>query len=234
MPIGIARMKFFHVGATPPRCVRHARQGLAIDEVRYDFRPEIWLCPADDSQTLEQRWFAGVHSNVGGGYVDDGLANLALQWMLTEAKTSGLIVDKKYLGNYHGYAQDRLYRSESVLYRGFDAVRGRAGRGRRERVDWPESSRFSLDPSVIRRIQADPKEKNQRHPDQLRHPELKTLYRPDNVFRFLAIQPNVEGIELPADVVKRLQALRASTGEQTGLLAHLVRPVQRIRRAIGL
>ncbi|HEY2737209.1 MAG TPA: DUF2235 domain-containing protein [Thermoanaerobaculia bacterium] len=57
--------------STNSKCVQHARQALAIDEVRYDFRPEIWRGNRD-GQTLEQRWFAGVPSNVGGGYVDDG------------------------------------------------------------------------------------------------------------------------------------------------------------------
>lgn len=50
--------KSFHVGATPSTCVLHARQAMAIDERRADFRPEIWLDTNDD-RTLEQRWFAG-------------------------------------------------------------------------------------------------------------------------------------------------------------------------------
>ena len=209
----------FHISHEPPRCVRHARQALAIDEVRYDFRPEIWRGPTSDGQTLEQRWFAGVHSNVGGGYVDDGLANLALQWMAKEAEAKGLAVDSDYLGNYRGYAQDRLYRSESLLYRCFDAVRLRTGRGRRSLLDRPQSARLTLDPSVIWRIQADPKEERKGHPGQPRHPALRNRYRPENVLRFLANQGDLAaflksvGIDppaLPADVTQRLQELRSS------------------------
>ena len=32
-----------------------------------------------------QVWFSGVHANVGGGYPDDGLAHVSLDWMMQEA-----------------------------------------------------------------------------------------------------------------------------------------------------
>jgi uncharacterized protein (DUF2235 family) len=208
----------FHIGDQPPRCVRNARQALAIDEARSDFRPEIWQGPASDRQTLEQRWFAGVHSNVGGGYVDDGLANLALQWMLKQAESKGLVIDRTFLANYRGYAQDRLYRSESLFYRCFDAIRLRAGRGRRSLLGWPHAAGLTLDASVIWRIQSDPREERKGHPGQLQHPALRNAYRPNNALRFLASQANLDaflksiGIDppkLPADVTQRVEALRS-------------------------
>ena len=208
----------FHIGDQLPRCVRNARQALAIDEARSDFRPEIWRGPASDRQTLEQRWFAGVHSNVGGGYVDDGLANLALQWMLKQAESKGLVIDRTFLANYRGYAQDRLYRSESLFYRCFDAIRLRAGRGRRSLLGWPHAAGLTLDASVIWRIQSDPREERKGHPGQLQHPALRNAYRPNNALRFLASQANLDaflksiGIDppkLPAGVTQRLEALRS-------------------------
>lgn len=60
---------------------------LAIDEDRKAFLPVLW----DDvdasgraaGQVIEQVWFPGVHSDVGGGYEDDSrLADLTLDWML--------------------------------------------------------------------------------------------------------------------------------------------------------
>jgi uncharacterized membrane protein YeaQ/YmgE (transglycosylase-associated protein family) len=39
---------------------------------------------------MQQVWFSGVHANVGGGYPDDGLAYVALDWMMTEAERRGL------------------------------------------------------------------------------------------------------------------------------------------------
>ncbi len=208
----------FHVGARPAACVRHARQALAIDEARYDFRPEVWT-DHRPGQTLEQRWFAGVHSNVGGGYVDDGLANLAFHWILDEAAGQGLAVDKSFAAAYRRYPQDRLYRSESLTYRLLDGMRLRYGRGRRSLSDWPATANLSLSASVIHRIQADPAARNDN--GALRFPDLRALYRPENVLRFLACQPDLDryleqlgfadarGRELPADVVRRLAELRA-------------------------
>src|SRR2546422_608119 len=82
----------FYAGPAPAACVERARQALAIDEHRFDFRPEIWTHRLAH-QTMEQRWFAGVHSNVGGGYVNDGLANIAFHWILEGAVGQGLKID---------------------------------------------------------------------------------------------------------------------------------------------
>jgi hypothetical protein len=62
-------------------CVRHAFQALAMDERRGNFQPAIWV-RSDLDQTLEQVWFPGVHSDVGGGYVAHGLSDTTLRWML--------------------------------------------------------------------------------------------------------------------------------------------------------
>lgn len=68
------------------RFVRHACQALALDERRTAFAPAIWQqAPDAVGQILEQRWFPGVHCNVGGGYADSGLSDLALQWMIARA-----------------------------------------------------------------------------------------------------------------------------------------------------
>lgn len=207
----------FHVGARPARCVRHARQALAVDEARDDFRPEVWTYHLP-GQTLAQRWFAGVHSNVGGGYVDDGLANVAFHWILDEAVEQGLAVSTTFAGNYKRYPQDRLYRSESWVYRLLDAVRLRFGRGRRSLAGWPAAANLSLSASVVRRLQADPEERSAS--GELRFPDLRQAYRPENVLRFLAAQPDLDrylaglGLAeprdraLPADVTRRLAELR--------------------------
>ena len=83
--------------------VMRACQALALDEERTTFHPELWdekvIPPSefDPSQKrsiadeqLSQVWFAGVHSNVGGGYPDDALAYIPLVWMLNEARRCGL------------------------------------------------------------------------------------------------------------------------------------------------
>ena len=35
-------------------------------------------------KTLRQVWFPGVHSNIGGGYDDQQLANITLAWMMSQ------------------------------------------------------------------------------------------------------------------------------------------------------
>lgn len=68
-----------------------AFQALAIDEKRRPFRPAIWKQQAKaDGQKLEQVWFAGVHRDVGGGYPDPALAEIALLWMVNRAHDCGL------------------------------------------------------------------------------------------------------------------------------------------------
>ena len=65
-------------------CAYHA---VAVDERRRPFVPTLWLQQPharEHGQRIEQRWFTGVHSDVGGGYpwVERGLATLALRWMI--------------------------------------------------------------------------------------------------------------------------------------------------------
>ena len=51
--------------------VQSARHALSIDDERSSFTPVLWDHEKDDR--LKQVWFAGVHTNVGGGYPDDSL-----------------------------------------------------------------------------------------------------------------------------------------------------------------
>lgn len=74
--------------------VSNAYQALAIDEKRRHFRPALWNKQAGTKhQKLEQVWFAGVHSNVGGGYPSAKLSDCALAWMCEKAEACGLVLD---------------------------------------------------------------------------------------------------------------------------------------------
>jgi uncharacterized protein (DUF2235 family) len=74
--------------------VRSAYQALAIDEQRGPFKPTLWTRKDDVvGQTLEQVWFAGVHCDVGGGYADPALSEIALLWMVDNARACGLEFD---------------------------------------------------------------------------------------------------------------------------------------------
>ena len=84
--------------------VENAFHALAIDERRSNFQPTLWQQSKNanvgaNKQVLEQVWFPGVHSNVGGGYPDEGLSDIALRWMIGKAKNTGLAFDENYISN---------------------------------------------------------------------------------------------------------------------------------------
>jgi uncharacterized protein (DUF2235 family) len=80
--------------------IQIGRHAMAIDERRAFFRSHLWRpsIRADQEQgpkDVKQVWFPGVHCDVGGGYLEaeSGLSKVALEWMLDEAQSAGLLVD---------------------------------------------------------------------------------------------------------------------------------------------
>lgn len=75
--------------------VRNIRHAIALDERRAFFRQYTWGKKHRDNQDVKEVWFAGVHSDVGGGYPlsKSALSNIALEWMIVEAKAKGIIFD---------------------------------------------------------------------------------------------------------------------------------------------
>lgn len=88
--------------------VQTARHALALDDERDAFQPLLWdevneekliayraanpnsLPDWINDNRLEQVWFCGMHSDVGGGYPDESLSYVSLLWMIEEAKEAGL------------------------------------------------------------------------------------------------------------------------------------------------
>lgn len=83
--------------------VHCARQALAIDERRRAFEPCLWEVPVEirekyrRTDRVKQVWFEGVHSDIGGGYPQCGLADTTLRWMIAEAEREGLEFDHEKL-----------------------------------------------------------------------------------------------------------------------------------------
>ena len=80
--------------------IQIGRHAIAIDERRAFFRSHLWRPSSRADQEhgpkdLKQVWFPGVHCDVGGGYLEaeSGLSKVALEWMLDEAQSAGLLVD---------------------------------------------------------------------------------------------------------------------------------------------
>lgn len=196
----------FYVDEQPASVVQVARQALAIDEKRYDFRPEIWL-RAREGQRMEQRWFPGVHANVGGGYRHDGLANGALNWLAAGAIELGLDLDAQFLGHYHPYPQDTLYDSYSLGMALMDTVRFRRGDGVRALGAYPASANLSVDRSAVVRMLSDPRELNDANEPRFPHMKGKD-YRPDNLLTFMACDPDAGAqLQRGGDNLERVTAV---------------------------
>ena len=91
--------------------------GGSIDERRRPFLPSLWELPERSRQTLKQVWFPGVHTNVGGGYDRDGLANSAMHWIKQSAKRHGMEFDDDFLEPYAACPGGELRDSLTLAYR---------------------------------------------------------------------------------------------------------------------
>jgi hypothetical protein len=120
----VRRHKFYDYA--PSGTVKHVFHAVAIDDERRTFWPLIWDEENFKGTHIEQVWFSGVHSNVGGGYPRAGLANVTLEWMIErilghtyslDEDDRGLILEKDAVdavqdgANPHG----KLYDSRAGL-----------------------------------------------------------------------------------------------------------------------
>jgi len=108
--------------------VDRACHALALDDERQTFHPLLWDEASEDSEArpdrappprpgrITQVWFSGVHSNVGGGYPEDQLSYVSLEWILSEAKAHGLVLD---MGVFRQYAD-----AKSPFARLYDSRQG--------------------------------------------------------------------------------------------------------------
>ena len=145
--------------------VKYAYHALAIDEKRKNFEPALWhQQPGSKGQILEQVWFSGVHSDVGGGYAETGLSDIALGWLLEKAQNCNLnfeaiTLNPNSLAMMHE-SYEGFYMIDSKYYRPIDFADPKRG-----------NTNESLHPSVIERY------KNNQ------------TYRPKNLIDYLRRHP---------------------------------------------
>jgi uncharacterized protein (DUF2235 family) len=99
------KKKYSFYDTTLSSIIDNAYHAISIDEERSNFQPTLWQQSPNASaraipQVLQQKWFAGVHSNVGGGYPDEGLADIALKWIIDKARETGLAFDEEAIKVY--------------------------------------------------------------------------------------------------------------------------------------
>ncbi len=122
--------------------VQKACHALALDDERNTFHPVLWdeskgnttavrdvlsgkskasatsqEATSIEDEWISQVWFAGMHSNVGGGYPDDALSYVSLTWMTGEAKNHGLLFYQDSLDQFKAKADPlgRIYDSRSGM-----------------------------------------------------------------------------------------------------------------------
>ncbi|MCY1498811.1 hypothetical protein D9M68_328080 [compost metagenome] len=97
------RMRFYDTYLNPR--VEYAKHALSIDENRATFERVGWTprttVKGRESRWFEQVWFAGVHSDVGGSYLENEsrLSDISLKWMVDNATAvpHRLVVDWNWL-----------------------------------------------------------------------------------------------------------------------------------------
>jgi uncharacterized protein (DUF2235 family) len=110
--------------------VKIACHALAIDEHRAPFAPALWDYVPKEGQRIEQAWFCGAHSDVGGGYAERELSDITLDWMMGKAAEAGLAFDRPACDAQPlcGNPQGKMHNSKTGLYRmtaGIDRVIGK-------------------------------------------------------------------------------------------------------------
>ncbi|MGX0904318.1 uncharacterized protein (DUF2235 family) [Roseovarius sp. MBR-79] len=118
-----------HLGHT----TRHGFHALALDETRRAYTPVLWECPPGFDGHVEQVWFRGCHSDVGGQlcgvHAARPLANIPLVWMLERMEGCALPlpgdwrarfptdVDAPSVGTWLGWSKILLLRGPRVVGR---------------------------------------------------------------------------------------------------------------------
>ena len=153
IPVGLFRhmgqYRFSFHDTTLGSHITHAYHALAIDERRHPFTPTLWFDKnVAPHQQVEQVWFPGVHSNIGGGYVDAGLSDRAFLWMCLKALHAGLGFKAEYMNlrvapNYHGELRNSrrsYYKAWPPWTRAIGAVRKDKAAG--EAIHYSAKERF--------------------------------------------------------------------------------------------
>jgi uncharacterized protein (DUF2235 family) len=107
-----------------PGNVKQVAHALALDERRQQFVPSYWTSTGPNT-IVDEVWFSGVHTNVGGGYCEEGLSNIALAWMVSKAVAAQLPSQQAYI---EGWTAENVSGEERDSYVEFQAQLGLVGR----------------------------------------------------------------------------------------------------------
>ena len=96
---------------------KHAYHAVSIDEQRETFRPTLWnVASARNNQVIEQVWFSGVHSDIGGGYKKRHHSDIPFKWMISKIKDKVIFNVTNY--PYSGDISKKIHNSYKIYYGG--------------------------------------------------------------------------------------------------------------------
>jgi uncharacterized protein (DUF2235 family) len=146
---GMTRRKYLFHDTELSGTVQHAFHALAIDELRAPFEPTLWKEKPKPDQLVSQTWFAGVHSDVGGGYAGTDLSDITLQWMMDNAAIAGLAFDKQVTDSkpLEGKPAGDIHNSKTGMYRVTKGIHRAIGVGPSQTVHPSAITRWDTLPS---------------------------------------------------------------------------------------
>ena len=116
-----------HHMVDPNKNVKFIYHALCIDDRRHEFHPVLFK-PPYNGNTVEEVWFSGMHSDVGGGYTPDrsenghakDLSNISLRWMAGKVPKSlgmsaSLFPSAVPKGKMHDSMKDPFHRKKRSL-----------------------------------------------------------------------------------------------------------------------
>lgn len=162
----VSRDAFTWHNARSTDFIQEAAHALAIDEHRSSFAPTLWntfqkmeetelnmVCPDvyKFDTYIEQRWFVGAHSNVGGGYKNDTLCQIPFNWMMRKAAACGLQFRNEITVSEHNLFKGTIRDSFSEFLYGIGGFISKIpliGPGRFYRPLLPKGEEVELDGEV--------------------------------------------------------------------------------------
>ena len=165
------RHKYHRMGIYPQ--IKRIYHAVSLDERRTQYLPHLMIGQADkapDTQVKEV-WFAGVHSDIGGGYAEKELSYISLDWMLSNVNE--LRFETNFIDSLPLDPCSKMHNSEKGLMFQFFQKRNR-----------PVARGTHLHRSVVARIMGPLKEPHQ-------HREPSGNYTPLSLnFANYAMPPN--------------------------------------------
>ena len=79
-----------------PTRVEYSVEAMAQNENR-------WWFPATKVNVKVPQWFRGTHSDIGGGWVNQGLSDYVLQWMVEQAQSRGVSISLEAIQAAFGF-----------------------------------------------------------------------------------------------------------------------------------